>query len=141
MRNFIKKWFMIFGLTVISTTAIPAIIHRHWDSIAVFIFQLLFVILIICLLQLLTEKITTHLLLKYLLDIAMSLAVVFLFGWFWNWYEPSYAWIMPAMVIPVFVIGYFFDIVKIKKDVDFINKQIELRQKKLEKKPEEEKNP
>ena len=130
MKEFIKKWVLIFGLVSISATVIPAIVNRSWDA-SIFTFQLLFALLIICLLQLLTERLPLKAILyKYLIDLVMSLIIVLFFGWIWNWYEPSYAWMMPAMVVPVFIVGYFFDIVKVKKDVDFINQQIALRRNK-----------
>jgi len=133
MKIFIKKWLMLFGLVSISVTIIPAIVNSYWEG-AIFTFQLLFTLLVICLLQLLTEKISLKIpLLKYLIDLVMTLLVVLSFGWIWKWYVPLYAWMMFAMVIPVYVIGYFLDIVKINKDVKVINQQIKRRREKLDK--------
>lgn len=131
MKEFIKKWLMIFGLVSISTTIIPAIVNNYWEA-AIFTCQLLFTLLVICLLQLLTGKISLKtLLLKYLIDLVMTLLVVLLFGWIWKWYDPSYVWMMFAMVIPVYAVGYFLDIVKVNKDVKAINQQIKRRREKL----------
>lgn len=131
MKEFIKKWLMIFGMVTISTTIIPAIVNNNWE-VAIFVFQLLFTLLLICLFQLLTEKISLRIpLLKYLIDLAMTLSVVLLFGWIWKWYDLSHVWMMFAMVIPVYIIGYFLDIVKVNKEVKVINEQIKRRREKL----------
>lgn len=137
MKEFIKKWLMLFGLVSISTTVIPAIVNSYWET-AIFAFQLLFALLIICLLQLIIEKISLKILpLRYLIDLIMTLSVVLLFGWLWKWYEPPYVWMMFAMVIPVYVAGYFLDIVKVNKEVKVINQQIKRRREKLWKEKEE----
>jgi hypothetical protein len=131
MKKFIRKWLMLFGLVSISTTIIPAIVSNYWEA-AIFVFQLLFVLLVICLFQLFTEKISLKIpLLKYLIDLVMTLSVVLSFGWIWRWYVPSYTWTMFAMVIPVYVVGYFLDIFKINKEVMIINQQIKRRREKL----------
>jgi len=127
MKEFIKKWILVFGLVSISATVIPAIVNRSWGAF-VFMLQLLLVLFIFCLLQALTGKLPLKALLyKYLVDLSMALIIVLLFGRIWKWYEPAYAWMMPAMIIPVFIVGYFLDLIKVKKDVDFINRQIVLR--------------
>ena len=130
MKELIKKWILVFGLVSISATVIPAIVNRSWDAL-IFMLQLLFALLLFCLLQLLTGKLPLKALLyKYLVDLSMALLIVLFFGRIWKWYEPTYVWMMPAMIIPVFIVGYFLDLVKIKKDVNFINRQIALRHKK-----------
>ncbi len=127
MKKFIRKWVMLFGLAFISATIIPAIVNRNWEA-AIFVFQLLFVLLVICLFQLFTDKMSLKIsLLKYVIDLVMTLSVILLFGWLWKWYEPSYTWMMFAMVIPVYVVGYFLDIIKINKEVKIINQQIKRR--------------
>jgi len=137
MKEFIKKWLMIFGLAYFSATIIPAIVNSSWEN-AIFSIQLLFTLLVICLMQLFTEKIPLKApLFKYLIDLAMTLAVVLFFGWIWEWYELSYVWIIFAMVIPVYVAGYFLDIIKVRKDIEIINQQIKRRQEKLQKEKEE----
>ncbi|MDR1619626.1 MAG: DUF3021 family protein [Clostridiales bacterium] len=131
MKKFIKKLLMFFGLASISATVIPAIVNSYWEA-AIFAFQLLFMLLVVFLLQLLTEKLSLKIpLLKYFIDLVITLSVGLSFGWIWKWYEPSYAWMMFAMIIPVYVIGYFLDIVKVKKDVKVINQQIKRRREKL----------
>ena len=131
MKDFIKKWLMLFGLVSISTVIIPALVNGYWNA-AIFSLQLLFTLLVICLFQFLTDKISLkNPLLKHLIDLAMTLSIVLCLGWIWKWYLPSYAWMMFAMVIPVYIIGYFLDIIKINKDVKVINQQIKRRREKL----------
>jgi len=137
MKEFIKKWLMLSGLVFISITVIPAIVNGYWET-AIFVFQLLFTLLVICLLQLLTDKISLKIpLLRYLIDLAITLSVVLFFGWIWKWYEPSNVWMMFAMVIPVYVVVYFLNIFKVRKEVKAINQHIIRRREKLQKEKEE----
>ena len=134
MKEFIKKWMMIFGVVTIFSTIVPAIVNGNWTA-AIFTFQLLFALLVICLLQLLTQKIPIQIpLVRYFVDLGMTLSVVLFFGRIWEWFAPGYIWTMFAMVIPAYIVGISLDMIKIKQDVDFINRQINLRREKL---PEE----
>lgn len=140
MKKFIKKWLMLFGLASISATIIPAIVNDYWDA-GIFSIQLLIMLFVVCLLQLVTEKIPLKLpLFKYLIDLVIALLLGLFFGLVWKWYTPSYVWMMFSMVIPVYVIGYFLDIVKVNKDVKAINQQIKRRREKLQQEIEDRTN-
>lgn len=131
IKEFIKKWIMLFGLVSVSITVIPALISGNWEFASTFV-QIMFALLVICLLQLFTDKISIRTpILKYLIDLGMTLSVVSFFGWIFKWFEPGYVWMMFVMVIPSYIVGAFLDLVKVKKDVDFINKQITIRRKKI----------
>lgn len=132
MKEFIKKWMLLFALVVVSAFIIPSLFNGNWVESG-FIIKLLFTSLLICLLQLLTIQITVRIpLIKYLIDLVMVLSVVLFFGWIWKWYVLSNVWIIFAMVIPVFIAAIFLDMVKVRQDVSFINEQIKLRQEKLQ---------
>lgn len=132
MKEFIKKWLVYIGLASVSASIIPAIVNDYWEA-AIFTFQLLFALFVVCLLQLLTDRISLKFtLLKYLIDLVITLLVALSLGWIWNWYEPSYVWMMFAMVIPCSIIAYFLDLVKVNKEVKAINQRIKRRHEKLQ---------
>ena len=133
MKEFIKKLLMLFGAAILFATIVPAIVSNHWDTV-IFMLQLMLALLMICLLQLLTIKVPfKSIVLKYSVDIVMVLSVILFWGWIWGWYDLSYVWQMLAMVIPALGIGYYLDIIKVKKDVDIINKGIKHRRDKIRK--------
>lgn len=130
MKNFAKKWMMVFALIVLSAFIIPSIYSGHWSEYAWLVIQLLAISLIICLLYALTDKISLQIpLLKYLLELSIALIVVFLFRWIWKW--DTAIWIVFAMVVPVYVVAALLDVIQIKRDVEIINLHIKKRQQKL----------
>ena len=135
MKNFIKSWMLLFAIVIISVFIIISAINWLWDS-TFFIFQLLIVTFIIRLSQLLTNKIPEKFsIFKYSIDLGIALVVVLIFGWIWGWYNWEWngikgAWIICSTIIPVFFAAFFLDLIKVRHDVDDINKQIRKRRQK-----------
>ncbi len=130
VKAFIKQWVFIFGLAVVSAFIIPPIFNGYWENTSIII-KLLVATFTVCIFNLLLERLPIELpLLKHFINMSVVLAVIFVYGWFWEWYTPSSIWIIPAMVVPVYVVVILLDIVKLKRDVELINKQIELRRRK-----------
>ncbi|HWQ74704.1 MAG TPA: hypothetical protein VN441_05260 [Syntrophomonas sp.] len=138
MKEFIKRWLLVFAMVVISVFMIGSIRSGQWEN-TLFILELLITTLAICLLQLLTNRIPMRIhLLKYLVDLGMVISTVLLLGWLWKWwYTPKGVWFIFVAVIPVFIAAIILDVVKVRRDVDIINKQIKHRRQKLQ---EEEKS-
>lgn len=131
VKDFIKRWMLIFALVVLSAFVIPSICYNIWNESTLLIIKLLVVTLIICLLQMLTNKIHLRVpLFRYLIELCMVLVTLLFFGWLWEWYMPSTVWIIFVMVIPVYVIAVLLDAVRVKRDVEFINRNIKIRQQK-----------
>lgn len=127
MKEFVKQWMFLFGLVVVSAFVIPSIINGYWHA-TWFVLKLLLVTLIISLLNLVVGKLPIELsIIVHFLRMCAALATVYVFGWFWEWYTPSYAWMVIAMVVPVYVIFYLVETVQVERDVDIINKQIQSR--------------
>lgn len=135
MKEFIKRWMLVFALVVISVFLIGSIRSGQWESTS-FILKLLITTLAICLLQLLTNKIPVRVhLLKYLIDLGMVISTVLLLGWLWKWwYTPKGVWFIFTTVIPVFIVAIILDVVIVRRDVDIINKQIKHRRQRLQEK-------
>lgn len=130
VKAFIKQWLFIFGLVVISAFIVPSIFNGYWDNTLVII-QLLVATLTICLLNFLLDKLPIELpLLRHFVNMCTALIVIFIYGWFWKWYTVERFWIILIMVIPVYVLVVLVDAVKIKNDVELINKHIQDRKQK-----------
>ncbi len=132
IKAFIKQWIFIFGLVVTSAFIIPSVFNGNWDNTWIII-QLLITTLTICLLNLLVEKLSIELpLLRHFVNMCIVLSVVFVYGWFWKWYSLSSFWIILVMVIPVYVLVVLLDAVKVRRDVELINKHIQYRKQRLQ---------
>jgi hypothetical protein len=133
MKEFIKRWLLLFAMIVLSVYIIGSAASHEWGNTS-FILELLIASLVIRLLQLLTAKIPVRVsALCYLIDLGVVLVTVLFFGWLWAWYTASVFSIIITLVtiIPVFVAAMILDIVIVRRDVDIINKQIKRRQEKL----------
>ncbi len=129
MKAFLKQWMLIFGFVVLSAHIIPPIINGRWDG-AWLIIKLLAASFLICASIRLLEKLPIEIpLLKHLINMCAVLLIVFALGWLWQWYTPAGFWIVFVMVIPVYVVVVLIDAIKIKRDVEIINKQIQLRKR------------
>jgi hypothetical protein len=133
MKEFIKRWLLLFAMIVLSVHIIGSAASGEWGNTS-FILELLLATLVIRLLQLLTAKIPVRVsALCYLIDLGAVLVTVLFFGWLWKWYTASVFSIIItlATIIPVFVAAMILDVVIVRRDVDIINKQIKRRQEKL----------
>lgn len=131
MKNFFRDLLINFAIVVIVATIVPAIFNGSWD-LSLFILQLLLMIVVVRLGQLLTNLFTSkYRILEIGLEFLMVIAVVLSFGWLFKWYDLSYIWMMPLMVVIGYVFAYILDIARTKKEIEFINTQIKRRKEHL----------
>lgn len=138
MKVFIKQWIFLFGLIMIFSTVVPAMISQE----GTFLWQmmgLLFMSFTVCIFNLFIDRIAMNSMIGiHLIRLAMVLAVVYLFGWFLNWYTPEYWWMILVMVIPVYGIYYLVDSIKVNRDVEELNQRIRMKRAGLENEKMEE---
>lgn len=124
MKNFIKKCFITYPWVVAFSILIPSFVNKDWNTI-VFFAQLLIAVVIIFVLQLLTHRfVSEFFLLEMVIEFLMIMAVIYILGWIWNWYTIEFAWMMVAIVLPVYVLAYIVGITRTKKDIEFINEKL-----------------
>ncbi len=137
MKNFIKQCLLIFSLIIIVAFLVPAIVSNKWDDFIVILEFLLITVIARSGLLLINQYLNVHRFLEIGLELLMLLTVVFSFGWIFKWYTLEYIWIIPAMVIPAYLVGNVLDIIKMRQDVAFINQQIQFRKERLNVKRDE----
>jgi hypothetical protein len=131
MKEFIKKFLINFGMILIAAFLVPAIVNNDWDLFFA-VMRIFGVVLVIHLGQLLTNRFTSdYHILELGLEFVMVLGVVLVFGWFFQWYTLKTIWMMPLMVVPVYVAAYILDITRTRRDMEFINTQIKRRKERL----------
>ncbi|AWW27603.1 hypothetical protein ACIZ62_17025 [Acetobacterium carbinolicum] len=131
MKNFIKQCLLIFSLIIIMAFFVPALVSNKWDDFIVILEFLLVTVVARLGLLLINKYLNGHRYVEIGLELVMLLTVVFAFGWVFKWYTLEYIWIIPAMVIPAYLIGNVLDIIKMRQDVAYINQQIQFRKKRL----------
>jgi cation transport ATPase len=110
---------------------VPALVSNKWDDFIVILEFLLVTVVARLGLLLINKYLNGHRYVEIGLELVMLLTVVFAFGWVFKWYTLEYIWIIPAMVIPAYLIGNVLDIIKMRQDVAYINQQIQFRKKRL----------
>jgi len=131
LKNFIKQCLLIFSLIVIVAFLVPAIVSNKWDDFIVILEFLLITVVARFGLLLMNTYVRVHLFLEIGLELLMILLVAFTFGWVFKWYTLEYIWMIPAMVIPAYIVGNILDIIKTRQDVAYINQQIQRRKERL----------
>jgi hypothetical protein len=131
LKNFIKQCLLIFSLIIIMAFFVPALVSNKWDDFIVILEFLLVTVVARLGLLLINKYLNGHRYVEIGLELVMLLTVVFAFGWVFKWYTLEYIWIIPAMVIPAYLIGNVLDIIKMRQDVAYINQQIQFRKKRL----------
>jgi hypothetical protein len=131
LKNFIKQCLLIFSLIVIVAFLVPAIVSNKWDDFIVILEFLLITVVARFGLLLMNTYVRVHLFLEIGLELLMILIVAFTFGWVFKWYTLEYIWMIPAMVIPAYIVGNILDVIKTRQDVAYINQQIQRRKERL----------
>lgn len=131
MKNFIKQCLLIFSLIIIVAFLVPAIVTNKWDDFVVILEFLLITVVARSGLLLMNKNINANRFLEIGLELIMILILVFAFGWVFKWYTLEYIWMIPAMVIPAYIVGNILDIIKTKQDLEYINQQIKFRKERL----------
>ncbi|NLG02846.1 MAG: hypothetical protein GX567_03280 [Clostridia bacterium] len=119
-KTLILSAIMIFAVFLISYLFFGA----PKDILIVFeIFLLAF--LIISMQQISRNCFLENYLLNLLIEYIAVSVFVLLYGYFWNWFMKSNWWVAFIYVAIVYIPAYFLDMVIVKKEVDYINAQLE----------------
>lgn len=83
--------------------------------------------------HLVKQVICTCFLVNIMIEYISISVFVFLYGYFVEWFFKSNWWMAFVYVAIVYIPAYFLDMAVVKKDIDFINAQLERRRKNDEK--------
>lgn len=130
MKEFLKKSLILTILILFAAYYIPAIWNENvWENS--FVLQIFGVSLLICFIQLLLNRWKTNwYLLELLAEYTMVVIVVMLTGLFFRWFPIKELWIVFVYVTPVYIVGYFLGLARVKKEIDEINEEIRARKAK-----------
>lgn len=61
------------------------------------------------------------------MDIVYTIAVVLIFGFVFNWYSSTPAWILVSMSVLIYLVGMLLSIIQMRQDISEINKLLKKR--------------
>ena len=127
MKRILRDTCILSGLTILAVFAVSIL----WMGITAEIklvlelFGLSFIIAVVN--YLLDEFVSLPIIGSYILRYFVVTGIVMLFGFIAGWFFKSNFWMAFIYVGIVFVLAYLLDAIKIKRDIDFINKKIKER--------------
>ena len=127
MKKILRDTCILSALTILSVFAVSILWMGVTDEIRLVLelFGLSFIISVVN--YLLDEFVSLPIIGSYILRYFAVTSIVMLFGFIAGWFYRSNFWMAFIYVGIVFVLAYLLDAVKIKKDVDFINRKIKER--------------
>ena len=127
MKKILRDTCILSALTILSVFAVSILWMGVTDEIRLVIelFGLSFIISVVN--YLLDEFVSLPIIGSYILRYFAVTGIVMLFGFIAGWFFRSNFWMAFIYVGIVFVLAYLLDAVKIKRDVDFINRKIKER--------------
>lgn len=129
IKKFIKKILVLGALIILTVYTVSSIRYGIWSE-TIFLWQLILVSGIISVAQLLLDRYKCdYYIIEVLVEYLMVCLIVSVTGLIWGWFKMYYLWMVLLYVTPVYIIGFFLNMVRTKRDVDYINKKIEARMK------------
>lgn len=134
MKEFIKKWLLLTVMMIYAAFIIPVLWNGRLSEESVFLLEILLLSVLLCLVQVFTHRWKLQ---WYLLELVVEyigvLILVGAFGYAAGWFTPSSLWMVFCYVTPVYVIGYFLDLARTRRDLELINAKIRQRREAAEK--------
>lgn len=124
MKELLKKVLVVSSIIIATVFGISWIFFGYTEAIGL-IFKIMLLAFIVVILQKYLHRIPfKYYLLNLTLEYMVICAVVLLAGIIFRWFVRSNWWMVFLYVGIVFIIGYFLDLVTIKKDLAFINQKL-----------------
>ena len=131
MKKVLRDTCLLASLMILSVFGLSII----WSGITAeikLVFELFGLALIISVSNYLyDELVSLSIILSYIIKYFLISAIVMLFGFIVGWLFPSNFWMVFIYVGVVLLMSFFLDSFRIKKDIDYINKKISSRDKKI----------
>ena len=129
MKKVLRDTCVLAALMILAVFLISIIWSGITDEIRLVLklFGLAFIIAVVN--NLFDDYISLSIIMSYVVKYFMITGIVMLFGFIVGWFYQSNFWMAFVYVGVVIVLAYFIDSFRIKKDIEYINTQIEGREK------------
>lgn len=137
LKEMIQKTLMLSAIIIVTVFAVSYFFFDAQNQTLI-VFQILFLSFMIVLLQrLLKRNLFELFLLNLILEYLLVSGFVLLYGFFCQWFGRENWWLVFLYVAAVYVPAYFLDVAITKKDIAFINQQLERRRMEYEQQDKE----
>ena len=128
MKKVLRDTCVLAALMILAVFSISIIWSGITDEIGLVLklFGLAFIIAIVN--NLFDDYISLSIIMSYVVKYFVITGIVMLFGFIVGWFYQSNFWMAFVYVGVVIVLAYFIDSFRIKKDIEYINTQIEGRE-------------
>ena len=129
MKKVLRDTCVLAALMILAVFSISIIWSGITDEIRLVLklFGLAFIIAVVN--NLFDDYISLSIIMSYVVKHFVITGIVMLFGFIVGWFYQSNFWMAFVYVGVVIVLAYFIDSFRIKKDIEYINTQIEGREK------------
>ena len=129
MKKVLRDTCVLAALMILAVFSISIIWSGITDEIRLVLklFGLAFIIAVVN--NLFDDYISLSIIMSYVVKYSVITGIVMLFGFIVGWFYQSNFWMAFVYVGVVIVLAYFIDSFRIKKDIEYINTQIEGREK------------
>ena len=129
MKKVLRDTCVLAALMILAVFSISIIWSGITDEIRLVLklFGLAFIIAVVN--NLFDDYISLSIIMSYVVKYFVITGIVMLFGFIVGWFYQSNFWMAFVYVGVVIVLAYFIDSFRIKKDIEYINTQIEGRKK------------
>lgn len=129
MKEILKKTLLLSAIMIFVVFLISYLFFDAPKDILIVFEILLLSFLIVSLQQLLRRNLFEIFLLNIIMEYLVVSICVLLYGYFFQWFIKANWWMVFLYVAIVYVVAYFLDMAIVKRDIDYINAQLERRRK------------
>ena len=129
MKKVLRDTCVLAALMILAVFSISIIWSGITDEIRLVLKLFGFAFIIAVVNNLFDDYISLSIIMSYVVKYFVITGIVMLFGFIVGWFYQSNFWMAFVYVGVVIVLAYFIDSFRIKKDIEYINTQIEGREK------------
>lgn len=127
LKEILKKTF-IFTAIIILVVFFFSFLMIGMKPEIMLVFEIFILSFFVTIIQhLVKQVICTYFFVNIMIEYVSVSVFVFLYGYFVEWFFKSNWWMAFVYVAIVYVPAYFLDMVVVKRDIDYINTQLERR--------------
>ena len=133
LKEIVKETF-IFAAIIILVVFFLSFLQIGMKPEIMLVFEIFILSFFVTVIQhLIKQVICIYFFVNILIEYFSVSAFVFLYGYFVEWFFKSNWWMAFVYVAIVYVPAYFLDMVVVKRDINYINAQLERRRKNSDK--------
>ncbi len=127
MKNRVKNMLSVFALIVLFSLFQGYVVSNNWELFG-YVFELFITTALVFIGQYFTDKFDSpYRIIELGLEFLMVTVVVLACGHYFGWYRFPNVGSVIWIIVVVYVISYFLDIAKTKKEAEEVNQMIKIR--------------